>query len=94
MSDGLSFRSCFFRACEKNNMEMVEVLINNDYELDLQESKRQNEGEKSPFPLLRRQFTSDSRDSNLLKSFRVFRATTRPAYLLARFLNKYDLGKT
>ena len=45
---------------------------------------------KYTFPLIKRDFMRHNADIDLLTNFRLFRATTKPAYLIARFLAKYE----
>ena len=72
---------------------MVVAFINNRYQIDPEETLRDdgnNSKVQNTFPLMRRNFLRHNPDIDLLSNFRLFRATTKPAYLIARFLAKYD----
>ena len=45
---------------------------------------------KYTFPLIKRDFMRHNADIDILTNFRLFRATTKPAYMIARFLAKYE----
>ena len=72
---------------------MVATFISHKFLIDpeytLEEDRNSSKG-KYTFPLIKRDFMKHNADIDLLKNFRLFRATTKPAYLIARFLAKYE----
>ena len=69
---------------------MVVAFINNRYQIDPVREDANNSVVQNTLPLMKRNFIKHNADIDLLKNFRLFRATTKPAYMIARFLDRYD----
>ena len=68
---------------------MVAALLSYGFQIDLLNDK-ERKSERYYFPLLMRSYKDYDPDKDVMSKFRKFRATSKPAYLMARFLSKYE----
>ena len=83
-----TFLDLNFRACEKNNYDMVLTFIRFDFDIKLNEVEEDRKS-GNRFPLmrmLRERFIGDDSENDDLRNFRIFYASTKPAYLVGKRL--------
>ena len=80
------------RACEKNNFEMVLCFLQAEFILKKNNESNCHHESTGISDLICRQYRKQGTD--LLGCFRIFQATTKPAYLIAKFHHKMELKMT
>ena len=82
------------RACLKNNFEMAMIFFKHHFKLDASQitkvdSNVSHNEQPSKYPLLFRNFEIQRKDEVLIY-FRIFKAISKPAYLIAQLRSKID----
>ena len=76
-----------FRACEKNNYDMVLTFIRFDFDIKIlpEEGEEGISGEWFPLiRMMRERLIRDDNENDDLRNFRLFYASTKPAYLIGK----------
>ena len=80
-----------FRACEKNDFQMTVSLLNYGFYIELDEDAKKSlkgGGMISSIPLTKRKFKNHNSVDDILIEYRLFRAASRPAHMIAEYRTK------
>ena len=80
-----------FRACEKNDFQMTVSLLNYGFYIELDEDAKKSlkgGGMISSIPLTKRKFKNHNSVDDILIEYRLFRAASRPAHMIAQYRSK------